>query len=158
VRAGTLDAAAVPAVGARARVRADDQDVFRAVQLRRPVAQLAGRDVQVVDAVVYAAVGGVGAERDEGDRQRGEDAGDAEHRVAAEDAAEPGGTLAHPRWVPVGRLPGFPATTRTAAGVPVTGVVGVAAAKPRSAAPFFPGGVLASAFRILVAAHCCCSA
>src|SRR5262249_33488325 len=84
VRAGPLDAAAVPAVGARARVRADDQDVFRAVQLRRPVAQLAGRDVQVVDAVVYAAVGGVGAERDEGDRQRGEDAENAGQRMSCE--------------------------------------------------------------------------
>src|SRR6266568_1000566 len=158
---GSLDAAAKPAVRAVSRVRADDQDVLRAVQLRRALAQFAAGDGEVVDAVVDVAVGGVGAERDEGDRQRGEDGHDAEHRVTAQDA--PGarrglaGRRGAPRAAAPGGLPGIgaaAATTRTAAGVPITGVAGgTVAATQRSPPTLPPGGVLASAFRVVVAAH-----
>src|SRR5262249_24223167 len=135
VRTGSLGVA-VP-VSAGTRVRADDQDVFRAVQWRRALAQFPIGDGDVVDAVVHAAVGGVGAERDEGDRQRGEDPDNAYHRMAAENATDPAGRLTDLR------TPAGPPRRLPEAGPPA------AIARPTA---------LASAFRVLVAAHCCCSA
>src|SRR5262249_55984975 len=80
---------------------------------------------------------GVGGERDEGDRQRGEDPDNAYHRMAAENATDPAGRLTDLR------TPAGPPRRLPEAGPP--------AAMARTTA-------LASAFRVLVAAHCCCSA
>src|SRR5262249_35940038 len=108
-----------------------------AVQFRRALAQSPAGDGDVVDAVPHAAVGGVGGERDEGDRQRGEDPDNADHRMAAEDATDPAGRLTDLR------TPAGPPRRLPEAGPP--------AAMARTTA-------LASAFRVLVAAHYCCSA
>src|SRR5690242_15750274 len=81
--------------------------------------------------------------------------------MAAEDAAGARRRLAGRVIAPAGprgRLPGIgapAAMTRLAAGVPV--VAGAAAAATQRA-PVPPGWILASAFRVLVAAHCCWSA
>src|SRR5262249_3965338 len=148
---------AVLALGASPRVRADDQDVRRAVQLRWAVAEHVVGDVHVVNTVVDVAVGRVGGQRDERQRQCRQDAKDAEQRAAAKDALSAGPCRASSGgWAKPGRQ-------SAAAGARVL-VVPAAIAAVTASAPGLRSQALSSrtreltgALRILVAAHCCCS-